>query len=83
MTNCWGVHAQHSKLSRMTATTDSTKPDMSTTAGKIADLRNRLAEARAPMGKTRSAHATMRAGSRHATALRRYSMKAASWKLMR
>lgn len=35
----------------MTASTDSTKPDMSTTAGKIADLRNRLTEARAPMGE--------------------------------
>ena len=35
----------------MTASTDSTKPDMSTTAGKIADLRNRLTEARTPMGE--------------------------------
>lgn len=35
----------------MTASTDSTKPDMSTTAGKIADLRNRMNEARAPHGE--------------------------------
>ena len=59
------------------------KPDMTTTAGKIADLRNRLAEAREPMGSEAARAAGEKGISTARQRIEALWIQTLSWKRMR